>query len=366
MTDTAPLPRMMGAVRWHGPRDVRYEQVPVPIPTSSEVLIRVERTGLCGSDLEEFREGPVAITPGHGPIILGHEVVGTVAVTADGGPPVGTRVVPDVVVGCGHCWWCRRHEEGLCPTLRVRGQQQDGGLADYMLADAATCVPVPIGLALDVAAFAEPVAVAVRAVRKAGDLTGTTVAVIGGGTIGNLIGQVAVAGPSREVVIIDPIPARRDLAAQIGVTPAAIDDADEIVRSLSGGRGADVIFECSGAQHAPAKAVQLSRRGGTIVLVGFRPGELAVPWLDVVLHERHLVGTAAHLWDEDVAAAVALLARGVLDPSPLHSGTIPLESAPQAFRDLDENPALTKLLISPAVDAPTRHDGDGTGKEAHR
>ena len=351
-TAAATMPETMQAVRWHGPRDVRVEHIRVPHPADGEILVAVERAGVCGSDLEEYRAGPVAIRPKAVPLVLGHEVVGTVVDSPSGTPAVGTRVVPDVVVGCGRCWWCLRHQEGLCPDLRVRGQQQDGGLAQFMIADAATCVTVPPDMNLDVAAFAEPTAVAVRALRKAGDLTGCAITVVGGGTVGHLIAQAALAGPCASVTVVDPVPHRRNMAAAVGATVADLADASDRIAALTGGRGADVVFECSGAATAPAEAVRLSRRGGTVVLVGFRAGHLTLPWLDVVLHERHLIGTAAHLWDVDVAGAVALLARGSVDPRLLHSGTVPLDQATDAFTRLDTDPSITKLLLVPsALDA---------------
>jgi 2-desacetyl-2-hydroxyethyl bacteriochlorophyllide A dehydrogenase len=338
---------LMPAARWYAARDVRVEDVPVPEPREGEVLVAVERVGLCGSDLEEYRDGPVAIPAAAVPITLGHEVVGTVAHCPGGEIAVGTRVIPDVVVGCGHCWWCARHEEGLCPHLLVRGQQQDGGLAGFMLADAATCVPVPGRLDPDVAVFAEPAAVAVRALRKAGDLSGAVVCVLGGGTVGQLVAQAALAAPTAHVVVADPVASRRELARAAGALACAPDEAATLVRSVSGGRGADVVLECAGVPSAPATAVEASRPGGTVVLVGFRADTLALPWLGVVLGERRLVGTAAHLWDADVAPAVALLARGVLDPRPLHTATVPLSEAPAAFARLDADPATLKLLIAP-------------------
>ncbi|WP_433892656.1 zinc-dependent alcohol dehydrogenase [Streptomyces sp. CA-111067] len=338
---------LMPAARWYAPRDVRTEQVPVPVPLPGQVLVAVERTGLCGSDLEEYREGPVAIPPSAVPITLGHEVVGTVVECPGGEIALGTRVVPDVVVGCGRCWWCARHEEGLCPDLLVRGQQQDGGLARFMAADAATCVRVPDDLDVEVAAFAEPAAVAVRALRKAGDLSGAVVCVQGAGTVGQLIVQAALAAPATRVVAVDPVPGRRKLAQGFGAVACAPDEAVDVVRSLSGGRGADVVLECAGVPSAPAASVAVSRRGATVVLVGFRHATLALPWLDVVLGERRLVGTAAHVWDTDVAPAVALLARGVLDPRPLHTATVPLGRAPEAFERLDTDPSALKLLVAP-------------------
>lgn len=342
----------MRALRWHGVRDVRLDQVPTPQPRPGQVLIRVERVGLCGSDLEEFREGPVSIPPERAPLILGHEIVGTVVDSHATSAEIGTRAIPDVVVGCGHCWWCQRHDEGLCPDLSVRGQTQDGGLADYMIADAATCVSVPGDLDVNIAAFAEPTAVAVRALRKSGDLAGAAVTIIGGGTVGNLIAQITLAGPASSVLVIDPVSHRRALAAATGAATAEPSMADERQHDLTDGRGADVVFECSGVPTGPTQAVQLSRRGATIVLVGFRPQTLHLPWLEVVLGERHLIGTAAHLWDVDVAAGIALLSRGTVDPRPLHTDTVGLSDAVQAFERLDTDPSTVKLLVAPTDHIP--------------
>jgi threonine dehydrogenase-like Zn-dependent dehydrogenase len=337
----------MTAARWYGAGDIRIESVPVPVPEVGEILVRVDRVGLCGSDLEEYRAGPVGIPAEAVPITLGHEVVGTVIECPGNELPIGTRVVPDVVVGCGTCWWCARHEEGLCPNLRVRGQQQDGGLAEYMLADAATAVVLPDGLELDVAAFAEPCSVAVRALRKAGNLAGSVVCVHGAGTIGLLAAQAALHSSARAVIAVDPVPSRRQLAADAGAVVATPDEAPDVVRRLSEGRGADVVLECAGVPTAPATAVALSRAGASIVLVGFRAGTLELPWLDVVLGERIVAGSAAHLWDVDVAAAVEMLRRGVFDPVPLLSATFTLSAAAQAFAALDRNSGLLKVLIRP-------------------
>lgn len=326
----------MRAARLHGPRDLRIEDVPVPEPGPGEVLIEVERVGLCGSDAEEYRSPAIARSL---PITMGHEVVGTVA----GGPlPPGTRVVPDVVVGCGRCGFCARHQEGLCPDLRVRGQHQDGGLARWMLASAATCVPVPAHVSVEAAAFAEPLSVAVRALRKAGDLTGASVVVYGAGTVGQLVVQLLTRGPAAQVVAVDPVPSRRALAESVGALAVSPEEAGALVVP-PGRAGADVVLECAGVPDAPREAVRLSRPGGTVVLVGFRSGDLSVPWLDVVLGERRLLGSAAHLWDEDVAAAVALLARGVVDPLPLLSATLPLDRVAEAL----ERPG-SKVLIDPS------------------
>lgn len=333
--------KAMRAARWHGRRDVRVDLVPIPEPAAGQVLVAVDRVGLCGTDLAEYRDGPIEVaTP---PVTLGHEIVGRVARCPGGEIPIGTRVVPDVVVGCGRCWWCARHQPGLCPTLRVLGLQDDGGLADYLLADARTCVVVPDTVPVDVAAFAEPASVAVRALRKAGDLTAAGIAVVGLGTIGNLVVQLAAATGTATVYGIDPVAERRRLAATSGATSVA--DPAEIP---AGHHGFDVVVECAGTQASVRAAVDLTRSGGTVVLVGTGADTLAVPVRDIVLREKRILGSAAHVWDEDVTAAVALLARGVLDPRSLISKVIDLDDVVDGgLAALDRDPNLLKILVAP-------------------
>ncbi|NBE93377.1 zinc-binding dehydrogenase [Nonomuraea sp. KC401] len=328
----------MPALRWHGRGDVRLDRVPVPEPGRGQILVEVERTGICGTDLDEYVRGPLDVAGP--PVTLGHEVVGTVAAGGDLEP--GTRVVPDVVLGCGECWWCRRHEPGLCPRLKVRGLQTDGGLARYMLAETATAVPVPEHVPAETAAFAEPLSVAVRALRKAGDLAGRTVAVVGAGTIGLLVTALATARGALCVVAVEPAAARRALAARYGAVPVSPGEAAQAV----GDRGADVTVECSGADAAVWSAVELTRPGGTVVLVGTGATAIALPVRSLVLEEKRVLGSAAHVWDVDVTGAVALLAAGVVDPAPLLTAVVPLTDAVDGgFERLRRDPATMKIQI---------------------
>lgn len=351
----------MLAARWHGRRDVRVDQIPDPKPGPDEVLIAVELCGLCGTDLEEYQHGPVSIPVGDpnpltgrtAPIALGHEIAGTVAAHGAGGngPAIGTRVIPDVVLGCGRCWWCRRHQEGLCPNGAVIGQHTDGGLAEYVVCPAGTCVVVPGHVQPEVAVFAEPASVAVRAARKAGDLSGANVVVLGAGTVGMLTCQVARAAGAGRVIAVDPAPGRRELALRIGAdTAVAPPDAIDELAVLTAGIGADAVFECSGAPGTVAAAVKLARPGGTVVVVGFRDADEPLPLLPLVLGERRLLGSAAHLWDEDVTAAVRLLAAGIADPRQLPVARVPL---PQVVADgFAAPPSGRKVLVDPSPARP--------------
>ncbi len=347
----------MPAARWHGRRDVRIDQVAVPDPAPGEALIAVRRVGLCGTDTEEYRDGPLDIPvdaphPLSGmtaPVTLGHEVVGEVVRSTSPALPGGALVIPDVVVGCGRCWWCARHRQGQCSRMSVRGLHQDGGLAPFMGADAASGVRVPDGVVEVHAVLAEPLSVAVRAARKAGDLAGATVCVLGVGTVGNLLAQVLLATSAASVVVVDTQQARLarlvDRGA-LGVDPGGV---AEVVEELTEGRGADVVFDCTGAAAGPRQALRVSRPGGTVVLVGFGPPELVVDWLPLVLGERRLLGSAAHIWDEDVAGAVALLGRRVVDAGLIPVESVRLHDVPEVLRARAEDPALPKALVDPAA-----------------
>ena len=290
----------MRALRWHGRCDLRLDDLPEPQPGPGQVLLRVLRTGICGTDLEEYLEGPVDLDVSRGPVVLGHEVLAQIIHDGDAGLPEGTVVVPDVVLGCGSCALCARHEPGLCRRLRVRGLHVDGGLAELIVAESSTLVVVPPHVGLDSAALVEPLSVAVRALRKAGDLAGRRVAVVGAGTVGQLVVRALLGRGATAVLAVDPEEARRALALDGGATEAA---APEDARAGMG--SFDIVVECAGTRSAVDLAFALVAPGGRLVLVGTGDEEMPFPVRRVVLDEIRVVGSAAHVWDVDVAAAVS-------------------------------------------------------------
>ncbi len=360
-SDSGPgEPALMRGIELHGPRDLRLVQRSVPAPSPHEALLRVLACGVCGTDAEEYLEGPLSVPAGRDgsggsvPHVIGHEVVGVVErPAADGsGPPEGTVVIGDVVVGCGDCWWCDRHDPGLCPALRVRGQHIDGGMADYMVVDARTCVPVPEGLPVDAAALAEPLAVAVRALRKAGPLLGAAVVVLGGGTVGQLVAQVARASGASSVLLSDPIPMRRAVAERLSSTRAVA--PGELRAAVDGmpSPGVDVVVECTARAGLLREAIELVRPGGLVIAVGLRPGDEAIPLTDLVLNEKRIAGTAAHVWDDDVATGVALLASGAVDVRPLITRTATLDTMPETMAALVDAPDEHLKIVVQIGEAP--------------
>jgi len=364
----------MRAARWHGRRDVRVEDVPQPRAGPGELLLQVGWCGICGTDLEEYRDGPILVPTGapHGltgrraPLVIGHEFAGSVAEVGEGvsGFSVGDRVVPEVVLFCGSCFYCRRHEYALCLNWAALGLQADGGLAEYVAVPAFSCVRLPDTLSDEDGALVEPTEVAVRAVRKSELRIGERVAVVGGGAVGLLTMQVARAGGAADVYLVEPRPARRRLAESLGAT-ATFDpvagDWDAALRAACSDVGPDVVFECAGGLETADAAVRLARKGGRIVLVGIHGDRVPLSTLDIVVGEKRLVGSVQHHYDEDLPAAVRLLADGRVRAAPLVTARIPLaDVVRRGFDELAERgDEHVKILVGPKLAAPPYHQPQG-------
>jgi 2-desacetyl-2-hydroxyethyl bacteriochlorophyllide A dehydrogenase len=347
------IPTHMKTLRWHGQLDLRFETIATPTPKDGELLLAVERVGICGTDKQEFVAGPIAIPtespPLNGstaPLALGHEIVGKVARCPGGEWPEGIRVIPDVVRGCGRCWWCVRREEGLCPDLVVLGLQAQGGLAEYMVVDAARCVPIPSHVNVNDAAFAEPISVAVRALNKVGTDSGRTIAIVGAGVIGSLVAQLALHRGFKTPTLIDPVEFRRTLAQNLGFDSFAPEDLGKTLQKTQN-LGYDVVVECAGTQSSVNIACQLVRSGGKVVLVGTGSDQMSIPIRHIVHAEISFCGSAAHMWDVDTSEAVKLLADGNMNVSPLLTDVVPLsEALAGGFMRLVEDDSVIKILIN--------------------
>jgi (R,R)-butanediol dehydrogenase/meso-butanediol dehydrogenase/diacetyl reductase len=322
----------MRSARWTASVGIEVIDVDRPTPRPNEALIRVSLCGICGSDIEELSHGPVVATS---PVVLGHEISGVVASAAlDGsGPVAGTRVVVDVVVGCGTCQWCMTGEEGLCPDLRVIGQHLDGGLSEYVVARADRLIAIPDSMSDIEATMAEPLAVAVRALGKIGDLASTRVLIIGGGTIGLLTAQVARSLGASRVGVLEPSTVRRTMVQGWGIQSLWSDTShgrrEATVQLFDGLPG--VVIECSGRPGMTAEALTLVDKAGTVVALGVLTTAEPIDTLDMVLGEKILRGSAAHRWDTDVRRAVELIAGRQVDVAPLVSRVIPLDDTTSAF-----------------------------------
>ena len=343
----------MRAAVFHGPRDVRIEEVPDPAgPSPGEVVLEVTRAAICGTDASEWDHGPILCRPG---VVLGHEFVGRVVGLGDQVPAlrVGDRVVSGAGISCGRCPWCLGHRTNLCAEYRTLGLQVDGGLAEYVTSPAAICHAVPDSCDDDAAAMAQPLAVALHALSRVSQGPGDAVAVVGAGGIGSFI----VAGASQRavegrVIAIDIDEERLATARALGageVADATGKDLGQLLLELTDGVGFDVVIEASGAAHAPAAAIAGARRGGRVLLVGLHGAARALELTPMILREVDIHTTVAHVCDADLPAALQLLAGS--DIADVTAGPrISLEGlVEEGLRPLAERRAAGKILVAPAV-----------------
>jgi (R,R)-butanediol dehydrogenase / meso-butanediol dehydrogenase / diacetyl reductase len=351
----------MLAARWYGREDVRLEAVPdLGPPPAGWVRIRVEACGICGTDVEEFTSGPVIIptTPNRlsgqcAPLTLGHEAVGVVEEVGEGvSLGVGTRVAVEANMSCGSCRWCRSGSLQLCPDLAALGLMGDGGLAEQMLAPASTCVPYGDHLPAEHAVLAEPLSVALRAVRRGGVGEGDSVLIIGAGTIGLLVIQAAREAGAEKIVVVERVQERRALALSCGATAVhAPECAPAAILELTDGIGPDVAIEAAGNAEAAAAAIRLVRRGGRAVLLGVFDDTVELDMIDFLFGEKEVVASLSHVVDVDFAQAVRLLDEGRVDVSRLITDRIALSDVVTAgFKELVARPeAHLKIVVLPGL-----------------
>lgn len=275
------------------PGEIEIRQVERPVPQSNEIVMATKRVGVCGSDIHVFHgKHPYTSYP----VVQGHEISGVVAAVGEEveGIEVGQPItfMPQVV--CGECYPCRHGMYHICENLKVMGFQTGGAAQEYFALPAENVLPLPASLSLDEGAFIEPIAVGVHSVRRGGDVTGKKVLVLGAGTIGNLVAQVSRALGAKEVMITDISDYKLEKAKACGidhVVNTALQDLDKAVSEHFGADRADLILECVGVQDTVTQAIDVARKGTTIVIVGVFGDKPVVDLGLVQDRELSLVGT---------------------------------------------------------------------------
>ncbi|HVB52939.1 MAG TPA: alcohol dehydrogenase catalytic domain-containing protein [Candidatus Acidoferrales bacterium] len=311
----------MRAAVYHGRGDVRIEEVAdARWPGPGEVRLRVLAASVCGTDVAEYDRGPHLIPivrrhlgSGHlGPVILGHEMVGVVE---QAGPGVelkpGQRVVPGCGAWCGDCGWCRTGRPNLCARYYTFGLQADGGLAEMVTVPAYMCRPVPQRLRDEHAPLAQPMSIALHAVRRAGGQPGEPVLLIGAGGIGAFILAALQARGLGPLLVADISVERLRRAGRIA--PAQHLDASgmgaaDAVLEATAGEGAALVVEASGSPAGLRLALGSVRRGGRVALVGLQTESPALDLHDLVIREVDLVTSNAHICEQDLPEALDVLA----------------------------------------------------------
>jgi (R,R)-butanediol dehydrogenase/meso-butanediol dehydrogenase/diacetyl reductase len=318
----------MRAAVFHGAGDIRIEERDDPVPERGEVVVRVLACGICGTDVHEYKAGPVMFpisrrhhVTGHlGPLVPGHELAGeVVALGADvAGLAAGDLVACSAATWCGTCRWCQLGRTNLCERYAAVGLHRDGGLAEYCSVPVAACMRAgETGLGPDAIALAQPTAIAVHARSRSRLSKGESALVVGAGGVGAFLAYALLAA-GVHVCVVDPEDARRQIAIDLGVHLAiAAPEPDELSGLLAEKRfDPDVVFEASGTPDGLASALGVARPGTRVVVVGLQGRPSPLDARSLALGEVEVIGTNALIRGVDLPEAVRLLS---LAPSRLTS-----------------------------------------------
>ena len=337
----------MKAVVIHAARDLRVEDRPVAMPGEGEVEVAIKAGGICGSDLHYYTTGGFGAIRVIDPMILGHEVSGEVRTLGSGvsGLSIGDRVAVNPSLPCRTCKFCLKGQPNHCLDMRFYGSAMrrphvDGAFRESLVAKASQCIAVPPDMPFGHAAFAEPLAVVLNGVQKAGPLVGRRVHVAGCGPIGALAVLVARAGGAAEIVATDMVEGALAIVRKLGADRAIdiVAEPDAMAAYGTDKGYFDVMFEASGNGEALRTGLDVVRPGGRIVQLGLG-GDITLPQNTVVAKELTIRGTFR--FHDEFAIAAGMIAEGKLDIAPLLTETIPVERAKEAF-DLatDRNRAM--------------------------
>jgi len=329
------------------PETVVLEQVDEPVPEDTQVLIRVRRIGICGSDVHAYYDKHPYISC---PIVQGHEFSGEIVGVGSKAKSlsVGDRVTVMPQLVCGECHPCTHGSYHICNQLKVIGCQADGAAREFIPVDEELVVKLPEAMSFDHGAMVEPVAVGVHAVRRLGEVSGMNLLVLGAGPIGNLAAQVAKGLGAAAVMITDVSAFRLEVAKACGIDHAVRvteEPLEERIDAAFGPAGADAILECVGAQETMGQAIALARKGSDIIVVGVFSEKPAVDMGLVQDKELRLIGTLMYRAG-DYAAAIDLIETERIRLDPLISRHFEFEDYPRAFKFIEQQGDRTmKVLI---------------------
>ena len=329
------------------PGVIEFGQVETPTPGFGQVQIRVERIGVCGSDIHVFNGKHPFVTY---PLIQGHEFAGVVESLGEGVADVqiGDKVTATPQEVCGQCPPCRRGQYNACEVLKVRGFQALGCAQDFFVTEADKIVALPDDFLPEQGVFVEPVAVAVHSTGQIGDMKGKNVVVSGAGTIGNFVAQACTCRGAKKVLITDISDYRLAVAKQVGIAAVCNvrnESLAEAVEREFGTDGFEVGVEVAGVETSLASLVAGVGKGGSVLIVGVYEEKPTVDMSVVCEHELELKGSMMYRHD-DWQQAVEWIASGDIQTAPLDSKHFPFEDYLAAYDYVkNEGDKCMKVMI---------------------
>ena len=340
----------MKAAVLYGVRDLRLEDVPKPEISDNEVLIRVNASGICGTDIHIYRGEWKTNTP----IILGHEFSGVIADVGREvkGLNIGDPVVAEPNIPCGSCYFCRMSERNyFCENLEATGVTVNGAFAEYVKVVASNVYKLPKGYNLDEAALIEPLACCVRGIDQAKIKAGDTVAIIGAGPVGLILLQLALKSGASMVIQTDMEDSRLRLAKELGADHTinvTEEDPVESIKELTGGYGVDVAIEAVGKPEAITQAMRATQRGGRLVIFGVSPEDAVWKVRPFELYDKELTIKTSYRSPYTFQRAVKIAVSGRVRLKPLISHIFKIDKVHRAFEVAEKRlEGAVKVLVKP-------------------
>lgn len=322
----------MKALQYFGKNDLRFVELPEPQIGDEEVLLKIKKVGICGTDLHIYNGGMNVPTP----LVMGHEFVGDVVQVGAKVThvKVGDRAVAEHVIGCGECVYCLQGKKNLCIKPTVIGLHRQGALAELMSIPGNLVYTLPEHLSYDEGVLVEPLSIAVYAVRKAGINVGDTVAVVGQGPIGLLVDYVAKSGGAA-VYGFDKHDNRLTYAKEHEYIDRGInitsENFKENFRTSTGHDGAHVVFEAVGSDTSAELAIELARAGGQVVVLGVFEHDVTINMMNIVKKELHVHGSWTCIFSFD--QTIALLESKHMNTANLITHRYQFTDAIKAFQE---------------------------------
>ncbi|MBU3105462.1 zinc-dependent alcohol dehydrogenase [Clostridium gasigenes] len=328
------------------PGVIEFNEVAVPKLKENQVLVKIMKIGICGSDIHVYNgEHPFTSYP----VTQGHEVSGEISEIGVGVTDlkIGQKITIQPQVVCGECYPCRHGKYNLCEDLKVMGFQTTGVASHYFAVNAAKVTPLPDNMNFDDGAMIEPLAVAVHAVKKAGDVSGLKIVVLGAGPIGNLVAQTAKGMGAKSVMVTDVSDLRLEKSKECGVehciNTKKIDLGEAIINAF-GPDKADIIYDCAGNNITMGQAIKYARKGSTIILVAVFAGMATVDLAVANDHELDIKSTMMYR-NEDYIDAIDLVNKEKVQLMPLVSKHFAFEDYLEAYKFIDANRETTMKVI---------------------
>lgn len=339
----------MKALVYHGPKDLRWEDIDDVNPGRGEVLIKIKAVGICGSDVHGYLGITGRRLP---PMVMGHEFSGEIQETGEGVTTlkVGDRVAPYPVIFCGECELCKQGKTHICPNKKSLGVlDYNGAMAEYVCIPARLIFKLSDNISYNVGSMVEPIAVAYRGVNTAGDVSGKNILIVGAGTIGLLALAIVKMRNPAKVLVSDlsdnRLSVARKMGADVVINPSK-ENIGDIINVETNSIGVDIAIEAVGATPTVQQAMASLRVGGTAVWIGNSAKMININMQEIVTRELKVFGTFIYTFKE-FGEVVDLLNSGKLNVEPMISFTAPMEKGVDLFKQLAEDPGpLIKVILT--------------------